>query len=64
MDDRGTTHRLDQDGALCGARGVTLTPVDAVVSCPTCLALMALAAERRRRLVRRSVVLIGKLASA
>lgn len=59
-----TTHRLDQDRALCGDDAATLSPHDSAVNCPTCLALLELAARRRRALVRRSVLVIGKLAMA
>lgn len=61
---RETTHRLHVDGALCGEHGSTLSPRDAAVNCPTCLALMELAERRRRTLVRRSVLVIGKMGLA
>ncbi len=63
-DRRDTTHRLHVDGALCGERGSTLSLTDSAVNCPTCLALIELAERRRRELVRRSVVVIGKLGLA
>jgi hypothetical protein len=61
---RENTHRLYEDGALCGAQAAALSPCDSAVDCPTCLALIELAQRRRRSLVRRSVVVIGKLGSA
>jgi hypothetical protein len=64
MNPPDTTHRLHEDGSLCGLAGSTLTPYDGSVSCQTCLALIELAERRRRALVRRSVILIGKLAAA
>jgi hypothetical protein len=64
MNAQDTTHRLHQDRALCGQQRATLSPVDSVVDCPTCRALIALAERRRRDLVRRSVIVIGKLAAA
>ncbi len=59
-----TTHRVHQDRALCGEQGSMLSPRDSVVNCPTCLALMELADRRRRSLVRRSVLVIGKVGLA
>jgi hypothetical protein len=59
-----TTHRLHDERSLCGDDRSVLTPYDSVVSCPTCLALLELAERRRRALVLRSVILIGKLAAA
>jgi hypothetical protein len=69
-----TTHRLHGEGALCGEQaprtgspcdsGSTLSPCDSAVTCPTCLALIALAERRRRELVRRSVIVIGKMGLA
>lgn len=58
------THRLQGDHALCGDDGSTLSPYDRAVNCPTCLALIALAERRRRNLVLRYVLVIGKMASA
>lgn len=64
MDHLDTTHRLDVDRALCGERDGLASTLDAAVTCPTCRALLELAARRRRELVRRSVRLIGALAVA
>jgi hypothetical protein len=64
MDRHDTTHRLHLDQALCGEESPALSPYDAGVTCPACLALIDLAERRRRSLVCRSLVLIGKLASA
>jgi hypothetical protein len=64
MNPRDPTHRLDQEGSLCGLDGDTLTPFDSSVDCPTCLALIELAERRRRSLVRRSVIVIARLAAA
>ena len=61
---RENTHRLYEDGALCGEPAPRLSPCDSAVDCPTCLALIELAERRRRSLVRRSIVVIGKLGSA
>jgi hypothetical protein len=58
------THRLQGDHALCGDAAPLLSPHDAAVNCPTCRALIALAERRRRNLVLRYVVVIGKMASA
>lgn len=64
MKPRDATHRLNGDHALCGEDCTTLTPYDSAVNCLTCLALIALADRRRRDLVRRSVVFIGKIGLA
>ena len=68
MKPRDPTHRHCEDRALCGERPATpsptLSPCDSAVTCPTCLALIELAERRRRTLVRRSVVVIGKLGLA
>ena len=62
--DLETTHRLTEDGALCGERAVWLTPCDAAVTCFVCRALLDLEARQLRQLIRRSVVLIAKPATA
>lgn len=59
-----TTHRLTDGGALCGEPAGWLTPCDDTVTCLVCRALLDLEAEERRWLVRRSMVLIAKPASA
>lgn len=64
MNPHDPTHRLHVDQALCGEEAPTLSPCDAGVTCPACLALMDLARRRRRAVVCRSLVLLGKLASA
>jgi hypothetical protein len=64
MDHQETTHRLYDGRALCGEQGSTLSPCDSAVTCATCLALIELAERRRRSVVRRSVIVIGKLGSA
>ena len=64
MADLETTHRLSGEGALCGERAGWLTPSDDAVTCIVCRALIDLEDEQRRRLIRRSVVLIAKAAQA
>jgi hypothetical protein len=64
MDGQERTHRLFEDRALCGERRGVASTTDASVTCPACLALLALAARRRRSVVRRAMVVIGKLGSA
>ncbi len=64
MTPRDTTHRLHEEGSLCGLAGNTLTPYESRVNCPTCLALMEMAERRRRALVRRRVIVIAKFADA
>jgi hypothetical protein len=61
-----TTHRLAEDGALalCGDDAPCASTEDAAVTCPTCRALIALQAMRRRTLILRSVVVIAPLATA
>lgn len=63
MDQREPMHRLTTVGPLCGERG-PLSAEDAEVTCATCRALLQLAAQRRRSLIRRSVRLIAPLANA
>ena len=62
--DLETTHRLGEDGALCGERAVWLTPCDAAVTCLVCRALLDLEVRQRGRLIRRSMVLLAKPATA
>jgi hypothetical protein len=64
MERRDPTHRLQDDRALCGERQGLASTSDASVDCPTCLALLDLAARHRRALVRRSMILIGKIGLA